>query len=101
MALLDQLINQILEYHDLFVLQESNRTAIALLHKERHVSEHDLLEEWSIRLSPIRRSLYETACAWRAASKPSWACWILWVTSSPRFLRRRWPLCSEKRPMTS
>ena len=46
MALLDQLINQILEYHDLFVLQERNRTAIAHLHKERHVSEHDLVEEW-------------------------------------------------------
>ena len=46
MALLDQLINEILEYHDLFVLQERNRAAIAHLHKERHVSEHDLLEEW-------------------------------------------------------
>jgi len=46
MALLDQLINEILEYHDLFVLQERNRAAIALLHHERHVSEHDLLEDW-------------------------------------------------------
>jgi len=46
MALLDQLINEILEYHDLFVMQERNRAAIALLHHERHVSEHDLLEDW-------------------------------------------------------
>jgi AcrR family transcriptional regulator len=46
MELLDQLIDEILEYHDLFVLQERNRAAIAHLHQERHVSEHDLLEEW-------------------------------------------------------
>ncbi|MGO9964476.1 MAG: TetR/AcrR family transcriptional regulator [Acidimicrobiales bacterium] len=46
MALLDQLINEILEYHDLFILQERNRAAIAHLHHERHVSEHDLLEDW-------------------------------------------------------
>ena len=46
MALLDQLINEILEYHDLFVMQERNRATIALLHHERHVSEHDLLEDW-------------------------------------------------------
>ncbi len=46
MALLDQLINEILEYHDLFILQERNRAAISHLHHERHVSEHDLLEDW-------------------------------------------------------
>ncbi|MGD0984060.1 MAG: helix-turn-helix domain-containing protein [Acidimicrobiales bacterium] len=46
MALLDQLINEILEYHDLFILQERNRAAISHLHQERHVSEHDLLEDW-------------------------------------------------------
>ncbi len=45
-ALLDQLINQILEYHDLFILQERNHAALAHLHQERHVSEHDLLEDW-------------------------------------------------------
>ncbi len=46
MILLDQLINEILEYHDLFILQERNRAAISHLHHERHVSEHDLLEDW-------------------------------------------------------
>ncbi|MGD0440402.1 MAG: helix-turn-helix domain-containing protein [Acidimicrobiales bacterium] len=46
MALLDQLIDEILEYHDLFILQERNRVAIGNLHQERHVSEHDLLEDW-------------------------------------------------------
>ncbi len=46
MSLLDQLINQILEYHDLFILQERNQAALAHLHQERHVSEHDLLEDW-------------------------------------------------------
>jgi len=46
MALLDRLIDQILEYHDLFILQERNRAAIAKLHRERHISEHDLIDDW-------------------------------------------------------
>ncbi len=46
MALLDRLIDQILEHHALFVLHERNRTAIAQLNRERHVSEHGNLEEW-------------------------------------------------------
>ena len=46
MALLDRLIDQILEYHELFVLQERNQAAIAHLHRERHISEHDLIQDW-------------------------------------------------------
>ena len=46
MALLDRLIGQILELHDLFVLQERNRATLAQLHRERHVSEHDLIDDW-------------------------------------------------------
>ena len=46
MALLDRLIDQILEHHALFVLHERNRAAIAELHRERHVSGHGNLEEW-------------------------------------------------------
>ena len=46
MALLDRLIDQILELHDLFVLQERNQAALAHLHRERHISEQDLLEDW-------------------------------------------------------
>jgi AcrR family transcriptional regulator len=46
MALLDRLIDQILEHHALFVLHERNRAAIAQLHRERHVSEHGHLEDW-------------------------------------------------------
>jgi AcrR family transcriptional regulator len=46
MALLDRLIDQILEHHALFVLHERNRAAIAQLHRERHVSEHGNLEDW-------------------------------------------------------
>lgn len=46
MALLDRLIDQILEHHALFVLHERNRAAIAQLHRERHVSGHGNLEEW-------------------------------------------------------
>jgi AcrR family transcriptional regulator len=46
MALLDRLIDRILEHHALFVLHERNRTAIAQLHRERHSFEHGHLEEW-------------------------------------------------------
>ncbi len=70
MALLDQLINQVLEHHDLFILQERNRNAISLLHQERHVSEHDLLEDWvHAALSDQQiglRDRVRMACAFRA-----------------------------------
>jgi AcrR family transcriptional regulator len=70
MQLLDQLINQILEYHDLFVLQERNRAAIGHLHRERHVSEHDLLEEWFHRALADRqialRDRLRMACGFKA-----------------------------------
>ena len=46
MALLDRLIDQILEHHALLVLHERNRAAIAQLHRERRVSEHGNLEDW-------------------------------------------------------
>ena len=46
MALLDRLIDQILEHHALFVLHERNRAAIAQLHRDRHSPEHGHLEDW-------------------------------------------------------
>jgi len=70
MALLDELINEILEHHDLFILQERNRAAISHLHQERHVSEHDLLEDWFHEaLSDQRiglRDRVRMACAFKA-----------------------------------
>lgn len=70
MALLDRLIDQILEYHELFVLQEHNRAAIALLHHERHISEHDLIEDW-FRSALLNREItlegrVRMACAFQA-----------------------------------
>lgn len=46
LALLDRLIDQILEHHALFVLHERNRSAIAQLHRERDSPEHGHLEDW-------------------------------------------------------
>ena len=93
MALLDQLINEILEYHDLFILQERNRAAIAHLHHERHVSEHDLLEDWFHTALSDQEIDLRDRCAWRAPSKPSWACLTWWVTFSQTSRRRCWRTC--------
>ena len=43
-ALMDRLIDQMLEHRALFVLHERNRAALEQLHSERHGSEHDDLE---------------------------------------------------------
>jgi AcrR family transcriptional regulator len=43
-ALLDQLIDQMLEHRALFILHERNRAALEELHRDRHDAEHDDLE---------------------------------------------------------
>jgi len=43
-ALMDQLIDQVLEHRALFVLHERNRAAVEQLHRERHDAAHDDLE---------------------------------------------------------
>jgi Fe-S oxidoreductase len=70
MALLDRLIDQILEHHALFVLHERNRAAIAQLHRECHVSEHGNLEDW-LRVALANRKIAQEdrirmACAFGA-----------------------------------
>jgi AcrR family transcriptional regulator len=70
MTLLERLIDQILELHDLFVLQERNLAALANLHRERHISEHDLLEDW-FRLPLVNQEIalrdrVRMACAFKA-----------------------------------
>ncbi len=44
-ALLDTLIDQMLEHRALFILHERNRAALEELHRERHDAEHDDLED--------------------------------------------------------
>lgn len=70
MALLDRLIDQILDYHDLFILQEHNKAVIEQLHRERHISEHDLIDEW-FRTALLNQEIpldgrVRMACAFRA-----------------------------------
>jgi AcrR family transcriptional regulator len=68
--LLDRLIDQILEHHDLFVLQERNHAVIETLHSEGHESSHGHFEEWfRLALSnqelPLRERV-RLACAYKA-----------------------------------
>jgi AcrR family transcriptional regulator len=69
-TLLDRLVDQILEHHDLFLLQERNHAVMEALHSEGHEATHGNFEEWfRVALAnqelPLRERV-RLACAYKA-----------------------------------